>query len=154
MNARHAIKKRNMVMEFTINHILINTKDMAAMIRFFEQSLGLENGKRPPFAFTGAWLWSKDTPIIHLVDTNPADQGDTSYLKSKKSVEGCGTGIIDHIAFSGQDYSSLKARLKRHQLKYFERTVPLTREHQLFVDGPEGLRIEVQFKMDEVPEMG
>ncbi len=141
-------------MEFTINHILINTKDMAAMIRFFEQSLDLNNGHRPPFPFIGAWLWSKDAPIIHLVDTNAADQGDTGYLKSKEIAQGCGTGIVDHIAFSGKDYSSLKARLKRHQLKFFERTVPLSGEHQVFVDGPEGLRIEVQFQMSEISRPG
>ncbi len=139
-------------MEFAINHILINTKDMAAMILFFEQSLDLKNGPRPPFPFIGAWLWSKDAPIIHLVDTTPANQGDTSYLKSKEIAQRCGTGIIDHIAFGGKDYAALKARLKRHQLKFFERTVPLTREHQLFVDGPEGLRIEVQFQMNEIPK--
>lgn len=57
-----------------------------------------------------------------------------------------GTGIIDHVAFSGQDYDKLIERLQKHQTSFFERTVPLTGEHQVFVEGPEGLRVEVLFR--------
>ena len=56
-----------------------------------------------------------------------------------------GTGIIDHIAFSGHDYKKLIERLQHHQKNFFERTAPLTGEHQVFVEGSEGLRVEIQF---------
>jgi len=132
-------------MKLEINHILIRTTNLDAMIRFFEQALELKNGKRPPFAFTGAWLWSDDKPLIHLSEANPVDQGQLDYLGGKKINSDSGTGIIDHIAFSDQHYPKLMERLQRHQLSFFERTVPLTGEHQVFIEGPEGLRIEVQF---------
>ncbi len=62
--------------------------------------------------------------------------------------------MVDHIAFSGSDYPELIERLKRHQLDYFERSVPLTGEHQVFISGPEGIRIEVQFKSNAVLPAG
>lgn len=62
--------------------------------------------------------------------------------------------MIDHIAFSGSDYPTLIARLQHHHLDYFERTVPLTSEHQVFVEGPEGLRVEIQFENNVITETG
>jgi lactoylglutathione lyase len=135
-------------MNLEINHILIRTTDLGAMIRFFEQVLELKNGKRPPFSFVGAWLWADDKPLIHLSEANPVDKGQLDYLGGKKMISGSGTGIIDHVAFSGQDYSKLIERLQHHQHPFFERTVPLTGEHQVFIEGPEGLRVEVQFSKD------
>ena len=141
-------------MSITINHILIRPLDLEGMIRFFEQALGLKNGHRPPFPFPGAWLWSNDAPLIHLSEGNPADDSQTEYLGNQATVPHAGTGMIDHIAFSGSDYPELIERLKRHQLDYFERSVPLTGEHQVFVSGPEGIRIEVQFKSNAVLPAG
>jgi len=132
-------------MKLEINHILIRTTDLDVMICFFEQVLELKNGKRPPFAFTGAWLWSDDKPLVHLSEANPVNQGQLDYLGGKKTNSDSGTGIIDHVAFSGQDYNKLIERLQQYQKSFFERTVPLTGEHQVFIEGPEGLRVEVQF---------
>ena len=132
-------------MKLEIDHILIRTTDLDAMIRFFEQTLTLKKGKRPPFTFTGAWLWADDKPLIHLSEADPVDQGQLDYLGGKKINSDSGTGIIDHVAFSGQDYNKLIERLQQHQISFFERTLPLTGEHQVFIEGPEGLRVEVQF---------
>ena len=132
-------------MKLEINHLLIRTTDLDAMIRFFEQVLELKNGNRPPFSFTGAWLWADDKPLIHLSEATPTDKGQLDYLGGKNMISCSGTGIIDHVAFSGADYNKLIERLQQHQPPFFERTVPLTGEHQVFIEGPEGLRVEVQF---------
>ncbi len=132
-------------MKLEINHVLIRSANIDAMIRFFERVLGLKNGKRPPFAFAGAWLWSDDKPLIHLSEANPIDKGQLDYLGDKKMIRNSGTGIIDHIAFTGRDYKHLIKSLQNHQINYFERDVPLTGEHQVFVEGPEGLQVEIQF---------
>lgn len=132
-------------MNLEINHILIRVTDLDAMIRFFEQILELKKGKRPPFTFAGAWLWADEKPLIHLSEADPVDQGQLDYLGGKKMNSDSGTGIIDHVAFSGQDYNKLIVRLQKHQTSFFERTLPLTGEHQVFIEGPEGLRVEVQF---------
>jgi lactoylglutathione lyase len=133
------------MMNIEINHVLIRTTHIEAMIRFFEQTLNLKNGYRPSFPFRGAWLWADDRPLIHLSEVDPEDKGQLDYLDQQNAVSKTGTGIIDHIAFSGSDYPDLIERLKRYRLDYFERTVPTSDEHQVFVQGPEGLRVEIQF---------
>jgi lactoylglutathione lyase len=81
------------------------------MISFFEQVLELKNGKRPPFSFAGAWLWADDKPLVHLSEADPVDKGQLDYLGGKKMNNDSGTGIIDHVAFSGQDYNNRRAIL-------------------------------------------
>jgi lactoylglutathione lyase len=137
-------------MNIVINHFLIRTSDLKEMIHFFENILGLHQGNRPAFGFPGAWLYSDKKPLIHLSENsssdNLADKKQADYLGRSHNSTHFSTGIIDHIAFSGVDYSDLKDRLKQYKMKYFERSIPLTGEHQVFVDGPEGLRVEIQFE--------
>ncbi len=116
---------------------------------FFRQALELEEGFRPPFPFEGVWLYGDGKPIIHMARANPSDADQAHYLNSDSSVDG--SGIVDHIAFEGQDYESLMQRLQRHGYTFFERTVPETKEHQVFVSGPEGLKVEVVFNEDRQP---
>jgi lactoylglutathione lyase len=138
-------------MKIEINHVLLRTADIEGMIQFFEQSLNLENGYRPPFNFPGAWLWGDDKPLIHLSEISLVDNEQSDYLGSQKVASEINTGTIDHIAFSGSDYHELMERLKHYKMDYFERTLPLTGEYQVFVEGPEGLRIEIQFDQQQTP---
>jgi lactoylglutathione lyase len=112
-----------------IDHVLICTRDLPTMQRFFAEVLRLKPGKRPPFPFDGVWLYSEGRPIIHLAASS--NHGNK--------------GAIDHIAFTGDKYKSLIHRLTRHNHDYVERTVPDSGEHQVFVTGPEGISLEIQF---------
>jgi lactoylglutathione lyase len=112
-----------------LDHVLICTPEVRVMEEFFFPVLELEKGPRPPFSFPGTWLYSRDRPIIHLAET--ADRGTG--------------GVVDHIAFSGDNYQTLMARLERAGLGYYEHTVPGSGEYQVFVDGPCGITIEIQF---------
>lgn len=132
-----------------INHVLVRTNDLKNMIRFLTQVVGLEKGFRPPFNFPGAWLYGDDRPLIHLVEINPGDESQSDYLGSKPSASEIGMGSVDHIAFSGSDYPELLERLKQRQIEYFERTVPSTNEHQVFVNGPDNLNLELLFNADK-----
>ena len=117
-----------------IDHVLIYTKDLPAMQRFFEEVVCLVPGERPPFPGNGTWLYSKGRPIIHL---------------AASSSHGT-NGAIDHIAFTGGDYQSLITRLSRYKYKYVEQKVPGSNEHQVIVNGPEGVSLEIQFPAGSV----
>ena len=123
-------------MNSTLNHIHIQTNDLEGMSRFFEQALDLIKGERPPFNFAGLWLWNDDNPIIHLTK---------SHFEQNISNHS-GTGIVDHIAFNGSEYDNLIARLERHGLDYVGRQVPGTMARQVFIQGPEGLAVEIVFE--------
>ncbi len=145
-----AIQAEETDMNIEINHVLIRTSHLKNMIHFLVQTVGLKEGFRPPFNFAGAWLYSDNKPLVHLAEINPAGEGQLDYLGNKASDSKVGSGAVDHIAFSMSNYPKLITRLKQQKIKYFERTVPLTSEHQVFAEGPDGLRIELLFDANDI----
>lgn len=125
-----------------LNHVLIRTKNITKMIDFFVNTIGLENGFRPPFTFSGAWLYSGENHLIHLIDAENDDINQQEYLGASPSS---GKGIVDHIAFQGADYHQLKQRIIENNVLSTKRTVPLTNNIQVFINGPEELMIEMIF---------
>jgi lactoylglutathione lyase len=145
-----AIQVKEVDMSIEINHVLVRTNDLKNMIHFLAQTVGLKEGFRPPFNFAGAWLYSDNKPLVHLTEINPVGKGQLDYLGNKASDSKVGSDVVDHIAFSMSDYPKLIARLKQQQIEYFERAVPLTGEHQVFAEGPDGLRIELLFDANNI----
>ena len=143
------IKAEEAKMSIELNHILVRTSDLKNMSHFLTQIAGLEEGFRPAFDFSGAWLYTGDKPLVHLVEIAPCDASLSDYLGNKASVLDIGIGAVDHIAFTGTDYTELLNCLKQQQYKYYERTVPSTKEHQVFVEGPDGLKLELMFHVDK-----
>ena len=130
-----------------INHLLVLANDMPAMRAFFVDVIGLEDGPRPPFPFHGHWLYSEGEPLIHLA-TRGEDDGRTAYLGVAKPA---GAGAIDHIALTGADYPAFAARLVRMGVAPAVRHIPAERHVQLFVPGPEGVKIEMLFPETIIP---
>jgi catechol 2,3-dioxygenase-like lactoylglutathione lyase family enzyme len=52
-------------------------------------------------------------------------------------------GRVDHLAFSADDYDDAAQRLERDGVKAVRNSVPEAGLRQLFFDGPDGVRIEV-----------
>jgi len=116
----------------SLDHATIRTDDLATTRAFYEQSMGLTSGARPPFDFPGAWLYGGDgTPVIHLIGIE------------KNGVSG--SGAVDHIAFSCDGFESLRARLDRAEIPYRERVVPGLGLRQLFLTDPQGIKLELNF---------
>ena len=113
-----------------INHILVRTSDLEVINRFLVEIIGLEPGERPAFPFPGSWFYSEGMPLVHVVLEHSA--GDTD-------------GAVDHVALEGADYDTLITTLNMHDIHYVERDVPQSGEHQVFVFGPDGLKIEMLF---------
>jgi lactoylglutathione lyase len=113
-----------------INHVLVRTSDLEIMTRFLVDAIGLEMGERPRFPFEGLWLYSDGKPIVHLI--HDYQIGDAK-------------GAIDHVALEGSNYDTLLAALLKYDINYAERIVPKSGEHQVFVSGPDGLKVEMLF---------
>ena len=120
----------------TLDHYTVLTEDVAASVGFYETVLGLKNGERPPFAFPGAWLYIDDHPVLHLI--------------GRDEVAGDGTGHFDHVAFRCNDYPAIKARLDENSVDYEERTVPRLEMNQIFLTGPEGVKVELNFMPEDL----
>ena len=57
-----------------------------------------------------------------------------------------GTGAFDHVAFRGDDFEAMRARVKEAGMTFKERVVPGGALKQLFVLDPEGVLVEVNFR--------
>ena len=120
-----------------LDHVNILTRDAEAMIGFLEAVLQVKEGYRPPFSNPGHWLYFDDQPAIHL-DRVTAD-GDFP------------AGLYNHVAFSFYDFEPAMERIKASGYRYECRQIPDTTIGQIFVYGPEGLKIELQYPLAAKP---
>jgi len=122
-----------------MNHFTILTDDLPATLAFYEEHLNLKPGARPPFTFPGAWLYAdggrgKD-PILHIV--------------AGKDKQRLVKGVIDHMAFSGEDLAGAVAKLKAKGIEYELRKLPAYGTWQLFFHDPNSAKIEIDFDAAE-----
>ena len=125
-----------------LDHFLIRARELGRMRDFFADVIGLHAGPRPDFPFPGYWMYSGNMPVVHL-----AQNGD----RPAPAGSGDGPGPVDHIAFTADNYAELMERLKAAGANFEERTVPGGAAHQVFIHGPEGVRVEIQFSGASVP---
>lgn len=139
-----------------LSHYSIRTLDLDATRKFYTEVLGFTVGPRPSFNFPGLWLYngshnSYDNAMVHIIGIDPDDpQGLKDYLGDRDldSLKG-GTGAFDHIAFAATDVRSMVTHLKNGKVPFRERTVPDLNLHQVFLDDPSGVVIELNYPADE-----
>ena len=118
-----------------LNHVLVKTRDLSAMTKFWTKYIGLEVGERPPFPFPGAWLYSNGQALVHLVEDPMIERSNA---------------VLSHVALEGANYADLIKTLKDNLIPYNETDVPLSGERQVFVRGPDGLNVEMLFDIDQL----
>lgn len=142
-------------MALTLNHYSIRSTDLEACRRFYEDVLGLKVGPRPAFAFPGLWLYEGDSStwsnsVVHIIGIDRNDpEGLKAYLGDRDEAGLQGSGAIDHIAFFATGLAEMRARLERLGVMRRERTVPTLGLHQVFVDDPNGVVIELNYPAAE-----
>ena len=138
------------------SHYSIRTLDLDATRKFYTEVLGFTVGPRPPFDFPGLWLYngkhdSYDNAVVHIIGIDPNDpQGLKDYLGDRDldSLKS-GTGTFDHIAFSATGLGTMLQELQRKKVSHRERRVPDLGLHQVFLDDPSGVVIELNYPAHE-----
>ena len=108
--------------------------------------MGLEVGYRPDFPFKGYWLYLKENKkaaCIHLA-MRKQDTGQDYYIGKKDDVKS-GSGAIDHVAFNADDIEGMKSKLDKISMEYTHRKVPGFPLEQLFIDDPDGVKVELNY---------
>ena len=123
-----------------LDHINVWTADLEATRRFYVDVLGLREGDRPGFQSVGAWLYSGDAALVHLVARDDALDGPT--------------GAVNHVAFQARGLAQVVARLDARGIAYTQRTVPGRGMIQVFLHDPNGVRIELCFAAGEQAPAG
>lgn len=142
-------------MALKLNHFSIRTLDMEATRRFYVDALGLVSGPRPPFPFPGMWLYNGDTnnpenAVLHIIGMDPNDpEGLKSYLGDRDVSSLHGSGSVDHVAFFATGLKDMLSHLKQLAIEPRQRTVPAISLHQLFLDDPNGVVIELNYPAAE-----
>jgi catechol 2,3-dioxygenase-like lactoylglutathione lyase family enzyme len=129
-----------------MEHYLVLSDDMEATKRFYCDALGLLEGPRPAFPFLGFWLYLGDIPCIHVADwiTYGKHSENTGLPMTRRAHS---TGSLDHIAFTAEDYDGVLARLEKHGIEIGKNDVPGGRLRQLFLTDPNGIKIELNFRI-------
>jgi catechol 2,3-dioxygenase-like lactoylglutathione lyase family enzyme len=139
-----------------LDHCNIRTFDLDATVEFYTNVVDLRDGDFPGPRSFGAWLYdSSDRPILHVISIDPKDpeaalgriRQRIGVLGGELNVESMkGTGTIDHIAFECTDYDGMESKLKGRGMKYTTSDVPSIKLRQIFVNDPNGVTLELNFR--------
>lgn len=142
-------------MTLSLNHYSIRTGDLDACRRFYADVLGLVVGPRPDFPFPGLWLYAGDTAVwanavVHIIGSDRANPaGLNQYLGERDNTALRGSGAVDHVAFFATGLGAMRAKLQGLGVQARERTVPGLGLHQVFLDDPNGVVIELNYPAAE-----
>jgi len=126
-----------------LDHFTIRTKKWDETADFFSNVIGLKHGPRPAFRFPGYWLYAGDQPILHIVAITDARSGLEAYLGARSARHG--SGSIDHVSLRCMGLGPMQKRLMSLGISFSERVIPEIGEHQLFVEDPNGVVVEMVF---------
>jgi catechol 2,3-dioxygenase-like lactoylglutathione lyase family enzyme len=120
-----------------MNHFTITAADRQATLGFYCGLLGLVEGPRPELGYPGAWLYGPGggPALLHIYWDRP--------MPAQR------TGVIDHMAFSATGLRDVRARLDAAGLTYRLQQLPGAGIWQLFVQDPNGAKVELDFEAAE-----
>ena len=128
-----------------LEHILILTDDPDGTRDWWCKVLGFRSGDHPDFGFPVHWLYIGETPVIHIAEwqTYTAHSG---KLGIPVTTPAPGTGALDHVAFNGTDANDMARKLDRLGIPYHRHEVPHVGLTQLFLNAPNGIKIELNYR--------
>ena len=123
-----------------LDHALVLTDDLEATRRFYCDALGFEAGERPTLPFPGYWLYLDGVPCLHVAE-RAAFEAQLDRMGLARA-----NGPVDHLAFDAGDLEAVLARLDAAGVRSVSNDVPTAGMRQLFLDDPNGVRIEVNVR--------
>lgn len=126
-----------------LDHFTIRTENWEQTAQFFAHVVGLQPGPRPAFRFPGHWMYAGGQPVLHIVSVTPDNAELEAYLGAKAIQPG--SGAIDHVSLRAEGLAAMQQHLLACQVPFRERVIPAIGEHQLFLEEPNGITVELIF---------
>lgn len=123
-----------------LEHALVLTDDLEPTRAFWCDVLGFELAERPRLAFPGYWLSLDGHVCVHVADRVAYE----AHLDDVRLARV--TGPVDHLAFAATGHAALAARLEAAGVATVSNDVPGAGFRQLFLDDPNGVRIELHVR--------
>lgn len=118
------------------DHVSVSMGADHALRTLFEGVMGLETGFRPPFPFSGRWLYEGEQAVVHAID-------DASLSAEAGALR------FNHVAFaSTQSASKVITQLQRTALQFNVARIPADNIAQIFVQLPGGFVVELDVPDD------
>lgn len=120
-----------------LHHVTIGCarEDLPVLLAFYAGTLGLQDGYRPALRYPGHWLYASGHAVLHLNALLP---------QSPKSQ----AGAVDHIALKAHGLAATRQALADAEVSFSETPLKGTRLHQVFLQDPLGLKVELNFDLD------
>lgn len=128
-----------------MEHVLVLSDEIETTREFYCQVVGLRVGERPALEFPGYWLYAGATACLHIAERGPY-LAHAARLGLSVPVQAAAAGPVDHVAFNATGYDELRARLESRGVPAVANTVPGGGPRQLFIDDPNGVRIEINVR--------
>lgn len=128
-----------------LEHYLVMTNDIDATRDFYRDVIGLTVGFRAELGFPGHWLYIGETPVIHIAEWETYTVH-SARLGIPVTTRAPGTGPLDHVAFNGTDANEMARKLDALGISYHRHEVPQVGLTQLFLNDPNGLKIELNYR--------
>ncbi|MGC1440871.1 MAG: VOC family protein [Burkholderiaceae bacterium] len=119
-------------------NVAVCAAQLAPMVQFYTQVIGLRDGDRPAFTFPGNWLYAEGVPraVLHLA----------AYREDEHALEQP-TGRLNHICLNmTEPLNEIKDRLTTNGIEFREQNNPVNTVIQLFLKDPAGIGIELSFE--------
>ena len=123
-----------------LDHVNIAVEDFESVADFLVTVLGLEVGPRPDFSFPGYWLYLDGVACMHVAE-RAAYEAEVDRMGLPRAQ-----GPVDHLAFDAADHEAIVARLDAAGVTAVPNEVPAAGIRQLFVEDPNGVRIELNVR--------
>ncbi len=124
-----------------LDHINLRTGRLDEMVAWYGRMLDMHPGDRPPFPFTGAWLYANGQPLVHLVGLEaPVDAGTNLTL--------------EHGAFSAKGFDAFVQKFKDAGERHDIVKVPGFPIVQVNVWDPDGNHLHIDFDAAECGAYG
>ncbi|MEL6219655.1 MAG: VOC family protein [Pseudomonadota bacterium] len=117
-----------------LDHVNLRTTRLDEMVAWYRDVIGMEEGWRPPFDFPGAWMYSGERALVHLIGVDAEPGSNPADLK------------LEHFAFSIDDPKGLSARMAAAGVHGFERAVPGTDIVQINLHDPDGNHLHIDYR--------
>ncbi|NQV99749.1 MAG: VOC family protein [Rhodospirillales bacterium] len=138
----------------SLDHYLLQVADLEASKNWYVRVLGMEEGPMPDFRVPACWLYVNGAPVLHMtVGGKDVSEVRLKYL-GQESQATSGSGVIDHVAFKATGLAETIAHLEAEGAEFTKRQVDAEGAFQLFVKGPDGVKIELNFDVAEAKSAG
>ena len=136
-----------------IEHVLIQTADMAATRDWYVRVLGFRVGPSPDFKFPVCWLYLGDQDVIHVTEGGAQVSDNRRRYVGQESSATQGSGVIDHVAFRCSGLEQMLEHLTSLGVPFKRRQVNDQGLYQLFLFDPNGVKVELNFANSEARDI-